>query len=161
MPSSVKLGSRPISLRKRSYSSGFSPCSATSSGVIFGSLGIISGGFERLDQAFEQAAAVGGADNGINVIFRMRHQAENVQFFRQNAGDRVHRAVEMRIDHAISGSVAEGDEILALEPGKGFCVRDIIALAMSNRHADDASSVIAAREGCIGALDAHMHFLAH
>src|SRR5690349_8987786 len=41
IPSSVKLGSRPISLQKRSYSSGFNPCSATSSGVIFGSLGIV------------------------------------------------------------------------------------------------------------------------
>ena len=34
MPSSVKVGSRPISSRMRSYSSGLRPCSATSSGVI-------------------------------------------------------------------------------------------------------------------------------
>ena len=34
MPSSVKLGSRPIRSRMRWYSSGFSPCAATSSGVI-------------------------------------------------------------------------------------------------------------------------------
>ncbi len=38
MPSSVKLGTRPISFRMRSYSSGFSPWAATSSGVICGSL---------------------------------------------------------------------------------------------------------------------------
>src|SRR6185312_101813 len=38
MPSSVKLGSRPISFRIRSYSSGLSPWLATSSGVIVGSL---------------------------------------------------------------------------------------------------------------------------
>ena len=37
MPSSVKLGVRPISLRMRWYSSGLSPCSATSSGVMLGS----------------------------------------------------------------------------------------------------------------------------
>src|ERR1700733_13116907 len=36
MPSSVKVGIRPISLRMRSYSSGFSPWLATSSGVICG-----------------------------------------------------------------------------------------------------------------------------
>src|SRR6185437_9676886 len=41
IPSSVTLGSRPISLRMRSYSSGLSPCSATSSGVTLGSLGIM------------------------------------------------------------------------------------------------------------------------
>src|SRR5258708_20267915 len=36
IPSSVKLGTRPISLRMRSYSSGFRPWLATSSGLIFG-----------------------------------------------------------------------------------------------------------------------------
>src|SRR5258707_7634428 len=36
IPSSVKLGTRPTSLRIRSYSSGFSPWLATSSGVICG-----------------------------------------------------------------------------------------------------------------------------
>ena len=41
MPSSVKLGARPISLRMRSYSSGLRPCSATSSGVIGGSVAIM------------------------------------------------------------------------------------------------------------------------
>src|SRR6478609_4639817 len=42
IPSSVKLGTRPISLRMRSYSSGFSPWLATSSGVISG---VILGSF--------------------------------------------------------------------------------------------------------------------
>src|ERR1700741_1123133 len=42
MPSSVSVGARPISLRMRSYSSGLRPCSATSSGVTLGSLGIIT-----------------------------------------------------------------------------------------------------------------------
>src|ERR1041384_6509532 len=89
MPSSVKLGSRPISARKCSYSSGFRPCSAISAGVIFGSLGIISGGFERLDHAFEQPATVGGANSRIDMVFGVRHQAEYVLFLRENPGDRV------------------------------------------------------------------------
>src|ERR671934_1842352 len=37
MPSSVKVGVRPISLRRRSYSSGLRPCAATSAGVTLGS----------------------------------------------------------------------------------------------------------------------------
>src|SRR5580765_7383172 len=41
MPSSVIDGSRPINFRIRSYSSGLSPCAATSSGVTLGSLGIM------------------------------------------------------------------------------------------------------------------------
>src|SRR3981189_1510445 len=36
IPSSVKLGTRPINFRMRSYSSGFRPWLATSSGVICG-----------------------------------------------------------------------------------------------------------------------------
>src|ERR1700678_3714864 len=38
IPSSVKLGSRPISLTMCAYSSGVRPCSAISSGVMGGSL---------------------------------------------------------------------------------------------------------------------------
>src|SRR5882757_7609774 len=41
MPSSVNVGTRPISFKMRSYSSGLRPCDATSSGVILGSLGIM------------------------------------------------------------------------------------------------------------------------
>src|SRR6195952_804799 len=41
MPSSVNVGTRPISFRMRSYSSGLRPCEATSSGVILGWLGIM------------------------------------------------------------------------------------------------------------------------
>ena len=37
MPSSVKLGSRPIRSRMRWYSSGLRPCSAISAGVMGGS----------------------------------------------------------------------------------------------------------------------------
>src|SRR5512140_1825898 len=47
IPSSVKVGSRPISFRMRSYSSGFSPWAATSSGVILGSFFDMDRGFRR------------------------------------------------------------------------------------------------------------------
>src|SRR5579862_4161034 len=38
MPSSVKLGARPMSFSRRAYSSGLRPCWAISSGVMRGSL---------------------------------------------------------------------------------------------------------------------------
>src|SRR3954468_10043376 len=41
MPSSVNVGTRPISFKMRAYSSGFRPCDATSSGVIWRSFGIM------------------------------------------------------------------------------------------------------------------------
>src|SRR6185295_14588225 len=43
MPSSVNVGSRPIRSRIRWYSSGFSPCEATSSGVIGRVSGFVMG----------------------------------------------------------------------------------------------------------------------
>src|ERR1700750_1239564 len=56
MPSSVKVGTRPISFRIRSYSSGLSPWLATSSGVIWGSLvwcmSPVLGSPEGLEKAF-------------------------------------------------------------------------------------------------------------
>src|SRR5262249_9916341 len=55
MPSSVKLGTRPISFKMRSYSSGLSPWLATSSGVILGSLlcmGPVIRSPKRLEKAF-------------------------------------------------------------------------------------------------------------
>src|SRR5689334_21886366 len=54
IPSSVKLGARPMSLRMRSYSSGFSPCAAINSGVTVGSLEIISGCFLSLQWNHER-----------------------------------------------------------------------------------------------------------
>src|SRR5437660_4194724 len=45
MPSSVSDGSRPTSSMIRWYSSGLRPCSATSFGEIFGSLGITEKSF--------------------------------------------------------------------------------------------------------------------
>src|ERR1700676_2558586 len=53
IPSSVKLGTLPISLRMRSYSSGFSPWLATSSGVIWGSfMGLLLGRSKGREKAF-------------------------------------------------------------------------------------------------------------
>src|ERR1041384_5633880 len=73
MPSSVIVGSRPISCRMRSYSSGLRPCSATSSGVIFGSLGITSASLrlrEVRDQSGEQSAPIRAADRVLDVVLR-------------------------------------------------------------------------------------------
>src|SRR3954468_2172141 len=53
IPSSVKLGTRPISLRMRSYSSGFRPWLATSPGVIWGSfMGALIGRSRGCEKAF-------------------------------------------------------------------------------------------------------------
>src|SRR5208282_5474816 len=86
MPSSVKVGVRPISLTRRSYSSGLRPCWAINSGVIGGSLEITSAldstlshmeramsrrQLEVIHKPREQAAAVGAAYGGFDVVFRV------------------------------------------------------------------------------------------
>src|SRR5689334_1216303 len=57
MPSSVKLGSRPTRSRMRWYSSSFSPCAATSSGVIGTELEMVMGGdFCPWERDFESSS---------------------------------------------------------------------------------------------------------
>src|ERR1700692_4473309 len=65
MPSSVKVGARPISFSMRAYSSGFSPCWAISAGVMAGSLdatcefdSLSRRLFEMIYQSGKQAATV-------------------------------------------------------------------------------------------------------
>src|SRR6516165_4272724 len=117
MPSSVKLGSRPISLTMRSYSSGLSPCSATSCGVISGSLRVIAdpvehalgdgnvrdrstlsalcGAIEGLHEAGKKTPPVGAAHFGLHVIFWMRHHPEDVAAGADDARNRVGCPVEV------------------------------------------------------------------
>src|ERR1700734_3402752 len=69
IPSSVNVGTRPISLRMRSYSSGFRPWAATSSGVICGWLVCIGRSgcpIKMGDEACEQAAPIGAAHDVFN-----------------------------------------------------------------------------------------------
>src|SRR3954447_22481177 len=95
MPSSVIVGSRPISCRIRSYSSVVRPCSATSSGVMVGSFGITSASCrlrEMRNQAGEQPAPFGTADGAFHMFLRMWHQAEHIELFVEHPGDGVQRA---------------------------------------------------------------------
>src|SRR3954469_3363799 len=112
MPSSVIVGSRPISCRMRWYSSGLRPCSATSSGVMVGSFGITStscGLREMGDQPGQQPAPVGAADRVFDVVLGVRHQAEHVELLVEHAGDGIEGAVHvpLRIALALRIGVAE------------------------------------------------------
>src|SRR5215212_6288644 len=96
MPSSVRVGVRPMSATKRSYSSGLSPCSLTRSAVISTSLrirvslvapsakGIVCSG---CDQTLEQPAPVGAADQVVDEVLRMRHHPEHIEPVGINARD--------------------------------------------------------------------------
>src|ERR1700693_6124438 len=119
MPSSVSDGSRPIRSSTRWYSSGLRPCSATSSGVILGSLEItLRHLLQRLDQPGEQPAPVGDAERRFHVVLGVRHHAEHVAALVDDAGDGVGRAVDVegRIARAVWRPIAEDHPSLAFQP---------------------------------------------
>src|SRR5688572_624279 len=118
MPSSTMVGSRPMMRSRRWYSSGARPCSATTCGVITGSLGSLTGGFfsgafmsgDRGDEAFEQALAVGTAETRLDGVLGMRHHAEHRLGLVEDAGDAAQRAIGIaRGEVAIGAAIAEGD----------------------------------------------------
>ena len=73
---------------------------------------------EMIDQPGEQAAPVGRADRRLDVILRMRHQAEHVAAVVEDAGDGIGGAVEVpfRVEPAVGRGVAEEHPALAFEP---------------------------------------------
>ena len=97
----------------RSYSSGVSPCSATSSGVTAGLAHA-----ERLEQASGTAAAPSVPPSArLDGALGMRHQAEHVAAVVEDAGDVARRAVRIGVvGHRRRRAVAEGDPVLVLEP---------------------------------------------
>src|SRR5689334_2205356 len=141
MPSSVMVGSRPISCRMRSYSSGLRPCSATSSGVIFGSFGITSASCslrEMCDQPGEHPAPISAADRVLDVVLGVRHQAEHIELLVEHAGDRMRCAVHvpLRIGFALGVRVAKQDAAFRFEAAYGAFAGEVVTLAMRDRHAD-------------------------
>ncbi len=85
----------------------------------------------------------------------MRHQAEHVEALGIDAGDRIQRAVAVRVrrDLASRIAVAEGDAALALEAPRRLGVGEVVALAMRDADLDRLAARVAAGEGGVGALD--------
>src|SRR5262245_22301632 len=88
-PSSVRLGSRPMCLTMRSYSSGLSPC--LSSVALSMALGVNDGA----NEGFHDPAAVGGAQLGLAGALGMRHEADDVALGVADAGDGAGAAVHV------------------------------------------------------------------
>src|ERR1700735_1875664 len=142
MPSSTKLGSRPISPRMRSYSASESPCSRTISGVIV-VMRLYSG--KGFDQALEQTAAIGAAKGLVHHPFGMGHQPQYIAFLAQNAGDVAGRAVGV-----FALGIAEGDAVLAFQAVERLFVGEIAAFAMGHRKGHALAIVIFAGEAGLG-----------
>src|ERR1700726_2180485 len=109
-------------------------------------------------QTLEQAAPIGAADQGVDEVLGVRHQAEHAQILRINAGDGMGRAVRIGrfAQPASRVALAEGDELLALQPRHRRIIGDIIAFTMSDADLDGLMLRIGIGEGRIGALDPQM-----
>src|SRR5665213_2771980 len=85
----------------------------------------------------------------------MRHQAEHVALFAEDAGDVVERAVGV-----CAVGVTEGDAVLALESAQGLVVAAVVAVTVGDRRADDLALAVAAGERTVGRFDAETYFAA-
>src|SRR6185312_13231123 len=175
MPSSTMVGSRPMIFSSRAYSSGARPCSATTCGVIFGSLGSLTGGFfsaamvtttysrKGLDQSFEQRLAVAAAEQRLHGVLRMRHQAHHRLGLVEHAGDVLDRAVGIAgaVDRSVGRAIAESDLAAILQPLQRVGVGEVIALGMGDRDLDHLADLVAVGEQTLAGLDLEVHVAAH
>src|SRR5271165_3517039 len=114
--------------------------------------------FLKTCEALEHPASVNAANQGIDQIFRVRHQAQDIEAVGINAGDGVGRAVRIGAfgELALFVAIAESDAALAFEAANSLGVRRVIALAMGDRDLDRLTLLVAPSEWGVAALDAHM-----
>ena len=89
----------------------------------------------RAAEPSNSGAAVGAALQRLDQVLRVRHHAEDVAALVEDAGDGVERAVGVGGvgGAAVGVDVAEGDAVLALEPGERRVVAAVVAVAMGDR----------------------------
>ena len=68
--------------------------------------------------------------------------------------------LEALVDRALGRAIAIEHPPLAFEPLQRLRIRLVIALAMRDRHANDLTGIVAAREWRVGAFDPQMHVMA-
>src|SRR5215469_5729488 len=136
MPSSTRLGSRPISSLTFAYSASERPCSRTISGVMS-----VTGSRKRFNETLEQGDAVRAAQQRIADALGMRHQAQHVALLAEDSRDVAGRAVGI-----VAGGVAESDAAFAFEAVQRLFVGDVIAFAMRNREDHAFALAVVPRE---------------
>src|SRR5215472_7696954 len=136
MPSSTRLGSRPISSLTLAYSASERPCSRTISGVMS-----VTGSRKRFDETLEQGDAVRAAQQRIADALGMWHQAQHVSLLAEDAGDVARRTVGV-----VARRVTESDAAFAFEAIERLFVGDVIAFAMRHGEHHALTLAVASRE---------------
>src|SRR5580704_11889533 len=85
---------------------------------------ILIRGSLKARQALEHAAPIDPANQRVNEIFGMRHEAKNIEPLRVDSGDVVDRAIRIgvAVPAAARVAIAEGDAALALDASERFRV---------------------------------------
>ena len=136
----AELGQRsargPGSPAPAAYSSGVRPCSATMFGRDLGG-GIAHDSASTM--LVEQRLAVGRAEQRLDGVLRMRHQAQHVLGAVEDAGDVARRAVGVVASSsvAVGAAIAERDLAVRLRARSSVSlVGEVIAVVMRDRHAE-------------------------
>ncbi len=116
------------------------------------------GGHHAAASEFEQRLAAGAAHQRIDQVLRVRHQAENAPIGTEDPGDRAGAAVTVggRRDLPRRRGVAQGDEVLLLQPVEGRVVGEVVAVAVRHDRAEGRAGRVTAGEHGVAALDAKM-----
>src|SRR5271165_105982 len=150
-PSSVSVGVRPMMVSTRLYSSALRPKLWARDSLTGVCMRSCSGGSQRL----EQRLAICSADQRIDEILRVRHDAEDAQVRAEDSRDRAGTAVQIGLRRQVAGpgGVAESDEILAVQPMQRGVIGEIVAVAVRHDTSKSLAGVVAAGERGVGALD--------
>src|SRR5262249_35171159 len=112
----------------------------------------------RSGKRLEQRPAVDAAGDGIDEVFRMRHQPQYVEPLIEDPGDSVPRSVRIRraVDSAGGVAIAQSDLASRLESAQGLFVRDEIALSVCDRELDHLSGRVTPGKAGSRVLDPQM-----
>ena len=85
-----------------------------------------------VEEACKQAAAVGGSQHRLDVVFGVRHHPEHIAALVENTCDGIGRPVEIpgRVKRTVGGGISEKHPALSFKPLDGGAIGDIVALAM-------------------------------
>ena len=150
MPSSVKVGSRPISVEDALVLVGLQAvfgdefrrdlavrCAARSIPLRLTPLGVRRPRPSRATRLSNRPRPSVPPIDGFDQVLRMRHHAEHVDAFAERC--RRCRSIEplgfaVAADLAVGVAIAEGDAALAFEARERLVVGDVVAFAMRDRH---------------------------
>ena len=111
---------------------------------------------------FQDDEPIGAAQRRFARALRVRHHADDIALLVAQRGDLVERSVGVPLvtDAALGRAVAEDHLPVRFDPFEHLGRRKVVALAVSDRNAEDLTDLPFEAERCIRLLDPHVDMLA-